>query len=82
MTKPKATSSKVASEAAQVLRSPQATREERSAAGSALSQAVAQARETSDRVASEAARVLRDPNATAKEKSAAGSDLSQHATKK
>jgi hypothetical protein len=77
----KRTSPKVAREAAQVLRSPLATPEERSAAGSALSQAAAQARETSARVASEAGRVLGDANTSAAERAAAATVLSQRAKK-
>ena len=63
-----------ASDAARVLEDPAATGDERSATGSALSQA-ATARETGDGL--EAGRVLRDPAATGDERSAAASALAQ-----
>ena len=66
-----------ASDAAPVLSDPTATRDERSAAASALSQAANRARETRVRAASEAGRVLRDPAATGGERSAAASELAQ-----
>lgn len=75
------TSMKVASDAARVLRDKHATKDERTAAASALDQ-VRQLHgvnldQTSARAASAAARVLRDPNATHTEREAAASALEQ-----
>lgn len=73
----KQTREKAATSASSVLRDPCATKEEKSAAGSALSQSKHESRETSGEVASRASHVLRDENATPEEKSAAGSALAQ-----
>lgn len=75
----KETRGKAASSASSVLRDENASKEEKSAAGSALSQReYGQAsRETGDMAASRASSVLRDENASKEEKSAAGSALSQ-----
>jgi hypothetical protein len=80
MPKDRKTSAKDASKAAEILRDPKATKDEKSVAGSDLSQrASAQPKGTSAKDASKAAHILRDPKATKDEKSVAGSDLSQRA---
>lgn len=76
------TGATVASEAARVLRDPNATREELSAAASALSQRAEDLRQTGITAASEAGRVLRDPKATREELAAAASTLSQTPSRK
>ena len=65
--------------AGQTLSDPTATRTEKSAAASALTQRKRDIEITSARAASKASQVLRDPRATAAEKSAAASALSQRA---
>lgn len=71
------TSKRVASQAGKVLKDPNATAPEKSAAASALTQYKSQKEETGKVAASKASEVLRDPRATDAEKSAAASALSQ-----
>ena len=66
-----------ASRASQVLRNPNASAEQKSAAGSALTQRKNEREVTSVRAASRASKVLQDPNASRAAKSAAASTLSQ-----
>ncbi|MFJ3640593.1 hypothetical protein ACIPRD_12635 [Streptomyces sp. NPDC090108] len=66
-----------ASEAARIMQDPNATKEERSVAASALSDAE-KGHHTSKRVASEAGQLLDDANISEDDRSVAGSDLSQH----
>lgn len=71
-----------ASQAAKVLRDPNASAAAKSAAGSALTQRATQLEQTSRAAASAASGVLRDPKSTAAEKSAAASALTQRANRK
>ncbi|MGY4720449.1 hypothetical protein [Naumannella cuiyingiana] len=73
---PDETGSTTASEAGEILADPNASAEDRSIAGSDLSQR-STGDQTSERVASEAGEVLSDPNATEEERSVAASDLAQ-----
>jgi hypothetical protein len=72
----KDTHANVASKASDVLRDKHASADEKSAAGSALSQRGTD-KTTGAMAASEASAVLRDKHSSKKEKSAAGSSLSQ-----
>ncbi|MFJ3662724.1 hypothetical protein ACIPPM_19945 [Streptomyces sp. NPDC090119] len=65
-----------ASEAARIMSDPNATKEERSVAASALSD-VERGHHTSKRVGSEAGQLLDDKNISEDDRSVAGSDLSQ-----
>ncbi|MEU6575509.1 hypothetical protein [Streptomyces sp. NPDC046805] len=65
-----------ASEAARIMRDPNATAEERSVAASTLSDAE-KGHRTSERVASEAGQLLDDKKISEDDRSVAGSDLSQ-----
>lgn len=75
------TGKRAASRASAVLRDPNASAREKSAAASTLTQRKNELEETSARVATLASEVLRDPHASAAEKSAAASALSQRAHK-
>ncbi|MDQ0991463.1 hypothetical protein [Streptomyces sp. V3I7] len=70
-----------ASEAARIMRDPNATEEERSVAASALSD-VEKGHHTSKRVASEAGQLLPDEKISEDDRSVAGSDLSQTGRRK
>lgn len=71
-----------ASNAAKVLRDPEASAAAKSAAGSTLTQRATQLEQTSKAAASAASSVLRDPHSTAAEKSVAASALTQRASRK
>lgn len=76
-----ATSGKVASAAAKVMKDPKASKEAKSAAASALTQKGSNEM-TGAKVASGASKVLRSKTASAAEKSVAASALTQKAGKK
>ena len=80
MAKSEKTGKSAASNAARVLRDPESSPIEKSAAGSALTQLTRSDSEdehTSKKAASAAGKVLRDPNSSSAAKSAAGSALTQ-----
>ena len=74
---PRQTGAKAASAAARTLTNPKATKEEKSAAASALSQAPKSTGQTGAKAASAAGKTLTNPKATKEEKSAAASTLAQ-----
>lgn len=82
MTKREQTGKAAASQAAKVLRDPNASAAAKSAAGSALTQRGTELEQTSRAAATRASQVLRDPNATAAQKSAAASTLTQRANRR
>jgi hypothetical protein len=82
MAKKEITSAKVASVASKVLRSENASKTTKSAAGSALSQAHSSYKVTSKEAATAASKVLRSSNASKAAKSAAGSALAQRTDRK
>ncbi|WP_439678457.1 hypothetical protein [Embleya sp. MST-111070] len=71
------TGAKAASNAGKTLNSPNATKAEKSAAASALSQTPKSTGQTGAKAASSASKTLSSPKATKAEKSAAASALSQ-----
>lgn len=77
----KHTSAKMAKMAAETLRDPNASAEEKSIAGSALAQVAAE-KETGANVEKKAAKVLHDPKASKKAKSMAASVVSQSSKEK
>jgi hypothetical protein len=74
---PKQTGKKAASNASRTLRSGSTAKASKSAAGSALSQRKAPAKDTSAAAAKSASKALRSGSTGARTKSAAGSALSQ-----
>ncbi|MCP2342486.1 hypothetical protein [Actinomadura rupiterrae] len=66
-----------ASDASETMRNPKATKEEKAAAASALSQAADRRTKSGEEAAAEAAETMRNPKATKAEKAAAASTLSQ-----
>jgi hypothetical protein len=73
----KQTSGRVATEASDILQRKGEGKEEKSVAGSDLSQAGVNRKQTSQRVATEASHVLRGKGEGKEEKSVAASDLAQ-----
>ena len=78
---PRQTGAKAASAAGKALNSAKATKPEKSAAASALSQAPSSTGQTSAKAASAAGKTLANPKATKPEKSAAASALAQTPTR-
>ncbi len=77
MVNKKVTGRKAASNASKILKSGSTSRKSKSAAGSALSQRKAPAKQTSAKAASAASKTLRDGRTSKASKSAAGSALAQ-----
>ena len=82
MPRKEVTSSKAATAASKVLQSKNASKAEKSAAGSTLSQTKSPAKVTSPKAASAASKVLKQQNSSKTAKSAAGSALTQKPNKK
>ena len=79
--KSESTGTKAAASAAKVVKDPKASKDDKTAAASALTQSKSK-EATSGKAASAAAKVMKDPKASKDAKSAAASALTQKAAKK
>ncbi len=80
--KPEVTSKRAATAASKILRSPEASKKSKSAAGSALAQHQSPSKVTSSRAATAASSALRSSNSSKAAKTAAGSALTQRVAAK